>query len=220
MEFDRIARAYALAAVSAAAFVALSVTVSAGSWQQQDDRIRQLFRPDGVWSTNQLIFGNVVDGLGPPVAVTLLGLAGLVAAVRERSLRPLVRVGLLAFLAALLTVLSKLILHRPDPGGDVSANGGAFPSGHMVMLIVSLAGCLLVLRGRLRWWESFGVAVVAATMAASLLFLAMHWFTDLVGGALLAIPVVALAAAWWPSRDQGPVAGRKPLRPVSSARSE
>jgi membrane-associated phospholipid phosphatase len=175
-----------------------------------------VFRPDDVWGTWQLIFGNVVDGLMPPVALALLGAAGLYTAYRRRSLRPLWYVAVLGAIAVVLTVLTKALIQRPDPHGDTSSLGGAFPSGHMVVLLISLGGAVLVLREHPPWWAWLLVVVIELTMGLSLLLLSMHWFTDVISGGLLAVPVVVLASS---PRFLGPVhrTGRpKAVDPVGS----
>lgn len=191
--------------VSALAFAILSILVVAGVTHDLDDAVRQQFRPDDIWSTNQLIFGNVVDGLGPPVAVGILLLSGAVAGWRRRSPGPLVYVGALGVSAVVLTAVAKLSVHRLDPHGGLSRQGGAYPSGHMVLLLVSLGGAILVLRTHSRRWEWVLVAFAEVLMGMSLLFLAMHWFTDVIGGALLGVVIVApasLARLRWADMDR------------------
>lgn len=182
-----------LALSSTAAFLVLSVLVATGVTQELDDSARQLFRPDDVWGANQLLVGNVVDGLAPPVALALLALAGTVAAGRARSLRPLGYVVLLTAVAVVLTIASKTVLHRPDPHGGMTSIGGAFPSGHMLVLLISLVGALVLLRAQSRWWAWCAVALVELTMAVSLLVLATHWLTDVGGGVLLGLTALSLA---------------------------
>lgn len=202
-----------LALASALAFAILSILVATGATHDLDDAVRQHFRPDDIWSTNQLIFGNVVDGLGPPVAVGILLLSGAAAGWRRRSPGPLIYVGALGSCAVVLTAVAKISLHRPDPHGGLSLQGGAYPSGHMVLLLVSLGGAILVLRARSRWWEWLLVAFAEVLMGVSLLFLAMHWFTDVIGGALLGLVIVApvsLVNLRWgdASRPESPSLGR------------
>jgi membrane-associated phospholipid phosphatase len=182
------------AAICTAAFVVLSWLVAEGITQDFDDAVRWWFRPNDVWGVYQLIFGNVVDGLAPRVALALLVIASGAAAWRVRSVRPIVFAGLTASVAALLTVVSKATFQRPDPHGGISGHGGAYPSGHMVMLLVAVGCALLMLRPRARWWEWIGVAVVGLTMAVSLLLLAMHWFTDVAAGTLIGIALLAVVS--------------------------
>ncbi|RYP85562.1 phosphatase PAP2 family protein [Nocardioides guangzhouensis] len=195
------------AAVCVAAFGLLSFCVARSLTDGLDDRVRQVFRPDDIWSTNQLIFGNVVDGLEPPIAVAILAVVASVAAVVRRSPAPLVFAGAITVVAAALTMASKALVGRADPHGDLNGHGGAYPSGHMVMLVVALSGCVLLLRRRSHWGDWVLVTAVVVTMGVSLLFLATHWFTDVVGGALLGA-VVATVATLVPAprglRREGP----------------
>ena len=179
--------------LSLGAFIALSVLVHQGRTHDLDQRLRQVFRPDDVWSTNQLIFGNVVDGLAPEVTAAILAVTATVVAWRRRSLRPLILMVFLGTTSALLVAASKVTFSRADPLGGVSGLG-AYPSGHMVFLIACLGGSLMIIRLRTRFWHWAAVAATAVLMAVSLLFLAMHWFTDIVGGTLLGVIVLLLAA--------------------------
>jgi membrane-associated phospholipid phosphatase len=64
----------------------------------------------------------------------------------------------------------------------------------MVMLLVSLGCALLVLRAQATCWEWMSVAVVGLTMAVSLLLLAMHWLTDVAGGMLIGLMLLAVVS--------------------------
>jgi undecaprenyl-diphosphatase len=181
----------ATALVSTAAFAVLSFLVAAGMTQGLDDAARVFFRPNDVWGVNQEIFGHFVDALAPPVTTSLLLVAAGLSAWRLRSVRPLVFGGSVACCASLLTIMTKALLQRPDPHGRLSGLAGAYPSGHVLMLLVSLGCALYVLRAR-TWWMWTSVALAGLILAVSLLFLAMHWLTDIVGGALLGITLLAV----------------------------
>ena len=175
--------------LSMAAFVVLSLLVGAGKTQGVDDAARELFRPNDVWGVNQEFFGHFVDALAPPVTSSLLLVAGGVSAWSLRSMRPVVFAGSSLCVAASLTIAIKVALHRPDPHGEPSWLGGAYPSGHVLILLISLGCALLVLRAT-TWWLWMGVAFAGLTLAVSLLFLTMHFLTDIVGGALLGITLL------------------------------
>jgi membrane-associated phospholipid phosphatase len=96
--------------------------------------------------------------------------------------------------AVVLTSVVKLILGRPDANGQVAAHSGSFPSGHTVGVLVCLGGSLLVVRERTRWWEWVVVGLVGLAMGTALLVERAHWFTDVVGGALLATALLAVAS--------------------------
>jgi undecaprenyl-diphosphatase len=79
---------------------------------------------------------------------------------------------------------------RPDLERLVNGEGHSFPSGH-VIASVALWGLVplvvgLYTRNRVIWWSSAvasGLLIVA--IAASRLYLGVHWFSDIVGSLLL-----------------------------------
>ncbi|WP_408992475.1 phosphatase PAP2 family protein [Streptomyces sp. 1268] len=86
----------------------------------------------------------------------------------------------------------------PDPVD--SAQFAAFPSGHAMTAVVSCGLLLWLLRlygaGPGLWGAALAVAVVSAVgVAVTRVYLGVHWLTDVVGGALLGVAVVALSAA-------------------------
>ncbi|MGW1293841.1 phosphatase PAP2 family protein [Streptomyces sp. NPDC002533] len=86
----------------------------------------------------------------------------------------------------------------PDPVD--SAQFAAFPSGHAMTAVVSCGLLLWLLRlygaGPGLWGAALAVAVVSAVgVALTRVYLGVHWLTDVVGGALLGVAVVALSAA-------------------------
>ncbi|MFF1823037.1 phosphatase PAP2 family protein [Kribbella sp. NPDC058245] len=188
-----VARRWAL--ICLAAFLALAVFVTLEPTDSFDRTLREVFRPDDVWGPWQLVFGNVVDGAGPPVALAALAVAGVVASVRRKSWWPLFYVGRLAVVTVLITQVAKAVFSRPDPHNDVGMFNGSYPSGHMVILLSCLGGILFVWRQRPPLWAWWLVLVAELTMGFSLLLLSMHWFTDVIGGGLLAVTIVVVAAS-------------------------
>ncbi|MFI5731314.1 phosphatase PAP2 family protein [Kribbella sp. NPDC051587] len=188
-----VARRWAL--ICLAAFLALAVFVTLEPTDSFDRTLREVFRPDDVWGPWQLVFGNVVDGAGPPVALAALAVAGVAASVRRKSWWPLFYVGRLAVVTVLITQVTKAIFSRPDPHNDVGMFNGSYPSGHMVILLSCLGGILLVWRQCPPLWAWWLVLVAELTMGFSLLLLSMHWFTDVIGGGLLAVAIVIFAAS-------------------------
>ena len=79
---------------------------------------------------------------------------------------------------------------RPDLSRMVDGTGFSFPSGH-VMAAVALWGLLPVVVGlytrrRALWWASVAVSgTIIVLVAASRVYLGVHWFSDAVAGLLL-----------------------------------
>jgi membrane-associated phospholipid phosphatase len=189
------------ATLSMIAFVLLSVIVAAGMTQSLDDTARELFRPGDRWGATQTRFGYLVDGLAPPITAPLLAIGSAVAAWRAHSLRPLIFAGAAGSIAVALTLAAKAVMDRSDGHGDLHGVATSYPSGHMVLLLVS-AGCLLLIFvPRARWlWVALGV--VGVMMGISILVVAMHWLTDVVASALLGVTLLAVTAmvrGWLPN---------------------
>ena len=110
-------------------------------------------------------------------------------------------VALTMALAGITTSVLKLVFARPRPAsgliGPVS-HSYAFPSGHTVNTTV-FVGLLGLLAWHARPRRAWRVAIVAVwlgtsvTMAASRVYLAYHWFTDVVGGLTIAVGILAAA---------------------------
>ena len=98
---------------------------------------------------------------------------------------------------AALTTL-KIFFHRGRPAGRlVDTSGFAFPSGHAVAgsaLVVALVLVFFPPGERRRKWELLAVAF-AFVMALSRVYLAAHWFSDVVTGVLLGSGIALGSAA-------------------------
>ncbi|MFC9028653.1 phosphatase PAP2 family protein [Streptomyces arboris] len=86
----------------------------------------------------------------------------------------------------------------PDPVD--TAHFAAFPSGHAMTAVVSCGLLLWLLRlygaGPALWAGAVAVAVVSMIgVAVTRVYLGVHWLTDVVGGALLGVAVVAFTVA-------------------------
>ncbi len=129
---------------------------------------------------------------GGDAAVTAGIAAGLVAA-RLRTRRPEALVPLAIAVVLLLELAFKALVPQPGPPDELSRAIAliptapapvpfAFPSGHVARLTFLLAISAVPPRVS---------AVVIALMGVSRVYLAEHWLTDVLGGALL-----GLAVAW------------------------
>ena len=78
---------------------------------------------------------------------------------------------------------------RPDLSRLTGYAGSSFPSGHATAAAATLAAVALVTtRGRSRETKAIAAAIaagLAAIVAATRVFLGVHWFTDVVAGLLL-----------------------------------
>jgi membrane-associated phospholipid phosphatase len=189
-----------LAAVALACYVTLTVVVATRATQGLDAVAREFFRPHDEWGPTQVRADVVVEGLKPRNIAVLVPVVGVLAALYRRSWRPLVYVAGVAGLTGLVAVGTKLLLLRPDTHGMVLDYGGSYPSGHAIAVMVSLGTAVLVLTSRSRWWQWVLVGLAGLGMSLALLVQATHWLTDVLGGLLLAVAVLA-AASRWPLRS-------------------
>ena len=181
---------------SLAAFAALAVCVHLGLMHTFDAAVRQWMRPDGAWGTTQERADLVVHALRPELVAGLLIALSAGYCVKRRSLRPLVFVGGVGLLTVALTLGTKAAMARPDPHGlVVHSNGGSFPSGHTVAVMVCLDVAVLLTHPRAGRWAWLIPAAGGGLVGASMLLQAAHWSTDVVGGALLATGVLAVVIA-------------------------
>jgi undecaprenyl-diphosphatase len=119
---------------------------------------------------------------------------------------------------------------RPDLDRLVNGTGPSFPSGH-VMAAVALWGLLPVIvalytRRRALWWASVAVsAALIAGIAASRVYLGVHWFSDVTGGLVVgAFFLLAVEAVFhrahvrYPCQLRRPAPEAKPRPQASAAR--
>lgn len=138
----------------------------------------------------------------------LIPLIALVAAMAWRNNRrhalliPLFMAG-----TGLLQLMAKWLIDRPRP----NLEPWGFPSGHVLSLVVLLGLAAYVLAGSRarRRWRILGGTLAAATLmvvAASRLYLDMHWISDVLGGFTLGLAY--LLAALLVLERGGPAANR------------
>jgi membrane-associated phospholipid phosphatase len=181
---------------SAVAFTAQAVVVHLGLLDGLDLIVRNWARPHDVWGAAQLRADLVVEGLRPAVVAVLLATFTLAYSAKHRSLRPAAFVGSVGVVTVGLTVASKVMVGRLNTHGVPGSNGGSFPSGHIIGVVVCLGLVVLVLKPHVGWSIWLIPALVGGLMGASLLLQAAHWFTDLLGGVLLAVTILAAASGW------------------------
>jgi membrane-associated phospholipid phosphatase/beta-phosphoglucomutase-like phosphatase (HAD superfamily) len=109
--------------------------------------------------------------------------------------------------ALIINPLLKQAFERPRPAGNalVHVSSAAFPSGHTTTA-TAIAVALAVIFWPTRWrWPMVVVAVVfSLAMAASRVYLGVHWPTDVIAGLALGftIAMAVRAAMPWPSPEE------------------
>jgi undecaprenyl-diphosphatase len=128
--------------------------------------------------------------LGATIPVLVVGtLIGIAAWRRCRAVA--IAVVVATYSKPLFETVLKTAVDRERPAFQrmVPGNGPSFPSGH-VMAAMALWGMLplivsLYTRRRDVWWGSVAVAAtIVGGIAASRVYLGVHWFSDVVGGVL------------------------------------
>ena len=173
----------------AALFVALATAAALGRGQALltwDEPIQR-----GVESSRTSALNDVfltLSRFGSTAVV--LGLGSLATLLTWRRCRAVATALLIAtFGRPVLEFVLKALVdrERPDFRRLVGGEGPSFPTGH-VMAAFALWGLLPVVvalytRRRAIWWASVAVsAALIAGIAASRVYLGVHWFSDVVGG--------------------------------------
>ena len=134
-----------------------------------------------------------------------------------RGVRGGLRVLAMITAANVLTQLLKYaVLQRPDFAEAASDN--TFPSGHTVVFTSVLLGLLMVLPAAVRPIAGVLAGVVLGVVAFQLLEFGWHRASDVVGGVLLVVAMVALAHLLLPDRRHGGILVRRGFGAGSTAR--
>jgi undecaprenyl-diphosphatase len=134
--------------------------------------------------------------------VAMVGLVVLLTAVAWRCRALALTLALAVLAKPIVETILKYAIDRDRPVLDPlpSGHGPSFPSGH-VLAAVALWGLLppvvaLLSARRVWWWLSVAVSTIAiGAVAASRLYLGMHWFSDIVG-ALIFGALYLVAVEW------------------------
>lgn len=184
-----------VAVVATAAYLVVAGFVATGHTTEVDAWVYQRFRPNGAWGHDQNLTGKVVRGLQPRVVVVLLGAVAVATAGWRRSWRPLVLATVLVGATGAVALVTKLAIARVGTAGALAGGLGSFPSGHAASVIVCGAGAAMVVHARASVWEWLLIIVLAGAQSVSLLYIGLHWVSDVVGGLLLGVAVVAAVTA-------------------------
>jgi len=183
------------AALAAVAFLALSVAVALGLTRSIDAATLDAFQR----AANPVLdlVGSILTVFGHFEVTALVAIALAAIAWRRGGISG--TVPLLLFVAVAVELALKLVLTQPLPPSPLDRDLGlipnanvdtpfSFPSGHVLRATFLAA---LVTPARMPWIALAVVLVLA--MAISRIYLAEHWLSDTLGGALLGL-VFALPA--------------------------
>lgn len=189
------------------AVVAAMVVGQPGWLHRSDERITDSLHEFAAGHPGWVEFMRVWSFVFDPNVWRLAAL-GLVVWLVRRGLK-----GMAAWVAVtiaaggLLNALLKVIFGRARPeflDPVAQAAGYSFPSGHALNNAVGAAVFLLVLLPLVRGWRRVllwaAAIVVPFVTGLSRVFLGVHWTSDVVGGWLLGVAVVALTATAYLSR--------------------
>jgi undecaprenyl-diphosphatase len=182
------------------AFVALAASVVAHRRYEVDAAVTNWFVDHRTPALTGFL--RLVSFLGyPPQSLLIAALIVGLVWWRSQEVAPTVVLAGMALFASLLSSSTKLLVARERPPADIRlayVRSYSFPSGHVTTTTVLAVGLLVVTAGALTGavlWLARVVAVVAVVlMAVSRMYLGVHWFSDVVGGALLGAAVAMLGA--------------------------
>ncbi|MBU2954006.1 bifunctional DedA family/phosphatase PAP2 family protein [Marinobacter sp. F3R08] len=157
---------------------------------------------------------------GPFIAVTLIGdppvlMAAGALACATLLLRGYYAAAIHILIAIVVTAILvwglKTLLGVPRPTEVMGPpDSGAFPSGHTagITLLVTLLASFVASesRHRKRWQYYVLLSLPLVPVALSRLYLGVHWFTDVIGGLLLALTVTGAIRASYSRYDKVPLA--------------
>jgi membrane-associated phospholipid phosphatase/tRNA A-37 threonylcarbamoyl transferase component Bud32 len=123
--------------------------------------------------------------------------AAIVLAARQRWLQLAVFVAAVLSSEVLIGVLKSWTDRPRPPGSLVETTGASFPSGHAIAgAVTALALVVAFVPARVERLRYIGLAAgLAAAMAMSRVYLAAHWFSDVVAGTLVGLGL----ALFWPA---------------------
>jgi membrane-associated phospholipid phosphatase len=185
-------RPHPSAVVAGVLFLALGLLSARNDTARVDQRVQDVFVPDGRWSHTHQVVSGIPDLVSTPRQILAFVLVAAALTAWRRSVRPSLVAGALVVLGVVAVVGFKHAIARPDTGG--STGGGSFPSGHMTIAVITVGGVLLLALPRTRWWHWVAVSPIWLAMAWCLLYGNIHWVTDVVGGALLGWAILGVMA--------------------------
>jgi undecaprenyl-diphosphatase len=180
--------------ICAGMLVALTAVVASGLTDSLDVSAREHFRPDFTWGDDQQRANHVLAWLAPDRMVLLLAVGSAVVSAWRWTLWPMIQSLFAVAATGGAVLLLKFLLDRGDPKGEHTSLGGSFPSGHSAVLLVCVGTGAMLVSCPTRWWQRLGCLLVETVLAVAMLHVGLHWLTDIVGGALVAMVVLGIEA--------------------------
>ena len=182
-------------------FLAL-LALTAGGWaplDRFDVAVSDAFRGYGDAHPDLVAVLRVVTDVAATVPFVLAGLLISLALAARSERRPALLSATVTVLVPLLWSVLHWLVHHPRPeNGFIVVTSNGFPSGHTSNAAAAALVAVLVI------WPRLAPGGRAVTMAVAVAFgvfigltrlaLLVHWPTDVLGGWLLALAVVPLAA--------------------------
>jgi membrane-associated phospholipid phosphatase len=210
----QLTRRLVVLAVLSAAFVALTVAVTAGMLTALDKQVLQAM--SSIWSESLHPLFQAIAELGGLELTSVLMIALAVYLLRGGfGADAWVVVAYVA--VTVLEALYKANLYHPGPSRAVAHDDGpsitliltrgtpfhtnSFPSGHMLRTVLVYGLLAFVVRRLAPWPLARGLAipvavVVIVLMAFDRLYLDLHWESDVIGGLLLGAIALLSATVW------------------------
>ena len=184
------------------ALTALTLGINSQGWASRLDTATTSWLAEHR-SVGLDVAATVITDFGSPVATAAVGVicAALLSWWARSVIPGIVIIGTIGAAAAASTAL-KAVVDRPRPPLQwqvVLETDPSFPSGH-VTGTAALLGIMAVVVGidrarATRVWLTIGVVTGVVLVAATRLYLGVHWLTDVTAGAILAALFVLIGAA-------------------------
>lgn len=206
----------ALPLLALAGFLLL-LGLTIGGWPPLDDfdaAISRTFREYGDARPGLIGVVRIATDVAATIPFLIVGLLSSLALAGRRERRPALFCAIVTVTGPVLWGLLHWLLHHPRPAdGFVMVQSNGFPSGHTSNAAAAALVAVLLLWPRTgRAGRAFTVALAvgfAGLVGTTRLALLAHWPADVLGGWLLAltvVPLAAYAASRLPARadDPGP----------------